>query len=124
MLATSRLQTIICTTWLDQAESFYGQLLGLKKRATSEGALVFDVGGSDLRVSPVPAMTPSEHTVVGFAVNNLTEVVARLTTAGVKFERFSGFNHDPNGILTTPQGSKVAWLLDPDGNLLSIVQYG
>jgi len=46
-----------------------------------------------------------------------------LTQHGVSLERFAGFTHDSTGILTTPDGAKVAWFRDPDGNLLSVVQY-
>ena len=123
MLSNSRLQPIICTTRLEDAEKFYRDLLGLELKKKSEGALVFDVGGSDLRVSPVPSLTPSEHTVMGFAVSDVSSVVAELTQSGLRFERFDGFPHGPDGILKTPDGSRVAWFRDPDGNLLSVVQF-
>lgn len=31
--------------------------------------------------------------------------------------------HDADGVVTAPDGSRVVWFRDPDGNLLSIVQY-
>ncbi len=123
MLTHSRLQTLVCTTQLAEAEAFYADVLGLKRKGTSEGAVVFDVGGSDLRVSPVPTLTPSEHTVLGFEVTDVEAVVAGLAERGVTFVRFEGFPHEENGLLTTPDGSRVAWIRDPDGNLLSMVQY-
>lgn len=43
---------------------------------------------------------------------------------GTAFERFTGFPHDENAIISTPDGANVAWLRDPDGNLISVVQYG
>jgi catechol 2,3-dioxygenase-like lactoylglutathione lyase family enzyme len=85
--------------------------------------LIYDVGGSDLRVSPVPETQPSAHTVVGFAVPNLRAIVELLKQRGVRLERVAGLSHDSAGILTTPEGAKVAWFRDPDGNLLSLVQY-
>jgi len=123
MLSNSRLQTIIWTSSLDKAEVFYKDVLGLEVKDESDGALVFDVGGSDLRVSPIPSTTPTEHTVLGFSVPNVASVVAALSDQGVVFVRFDGFPHRPDGILTTPDGAEVAWFRDPDGNLLSIVQY-
>jgi len=42
---------------------------------------------------------------------------------GVIWERFSGFPHNEHGIVVTPDGAKVIWFRDPDGNLLSIVQF-
>jgi catechol 2,3-dioxygenase-like lactoylglutathione lyase family enzyme len=123
MLASSSLQTIVWTSRIPEAEKFYGDALGLPLKGKSHGALVFDVGGSDLRVSPVPSTQPSAHTVLGFAVPDVRTIVESLAARGIRFERIAGFPHDSMGILTTPDGSRVAWFRDPDGNLLSIVQY-
>jgi catechol 2,3-dioxygenase-like lactoylglutathione lyase family enzyme len=123
MLASAHLQTIVWTSRLPEAEHFYGELLGLPLLGRSHGALVFDVGGSHLRVSPVPSTQPSLHTVVGFAVQDVGAVVARLVAQGLVMERFPGFAHDDSGVVVTPDGARVAWFRDPDGNLLSIVQY-
>ena len=60
---------------------------------------------------------------MGFAVDNVDEVVGRLGTCGVVTERFPGFPHEENGTLTTPDGARVAWFRDPDGNILSVVQF-
>jgi len=123
MLASARLQTIVLTSRLPEAEHFYRDLLGLPLRGRSHGALVFDVGGSQLRVSPVPSTQPSLHTVVGFAVQDVGTVVDTLIARGVAMERFPGFPHDESGMFVTPDGARVAWFRDPDGNLLSVVQY-
>lgn len=124
MLADARLQSIICTTNLDAAEAFYRDILGLGIKDKSAGAIVFDVGGADLRVSRVPSLQPSEHTLLGFAVPDVAAVVQSLRKHGITLERFEHFPHDANGILTTPDGDRVAWFRDPDGNLLSVVQFG
>ena len=124
MFANAKLQTILLTSNLSRAQPFFQDVLGLTLKGTSDNALVFDVGGSDLRVSLVPATTPSEHTVAGFEVENVDEAVARLSTAGITMEHFPGFQHRANGTLVTPGGATVAWMRDPDGNLLSIVTFG
>ena len=123
MLGDAKLQAIVWTSNMPEAEKFYRDVLGLPLRGHSHGAAVFDVGGSDLRVSPVRSTAPSPHTVMGFAVTAIDEIMTKLAFRAVKFERFEGFNHDDAGLLTTPDGAKVAWLRDPDGNLLSIVEY-
>jgi catechol 2,3-dioxygenase-like lactoylglutathione lyase family enzyme len=123
VLASSKLQTIILTSRSNEAERFYSDVLGLSLKRKSDGALVYDVGGGDLCVSSVPATEPSAHTVVGFAVFNLSAVMSILSGRGIQWERFPGFPQDPAGVLVTPDRAKVAWFRDPDGNLLSIVQY-
>lgn len=123
MLTHSKLQSIIWTSRIAEAESFYRDVLGLTLRTRSDGALVFDVGGSDLRVSPVPSTTRGEHTVMGFAVTDLEGAMAGLRARGVVFERFDGVPHDENGTVISPDGARVAWFRDPDGNILSVVQF-
>ncbi len=123
MLASSKLITLIWSSRIPEAERFYGDVLGLPLAGRSHGALVYAVGGGDLRVSPVPSTQPSAHTVMGFAVEDVSAIVAGLTARGVAFERFAGFPHDAAGIVVTPEGARVAWFRDPDGNLLSVVQY-
>ncbi len=123
MFKDARLQTIICTTDIERAERFFSDTLDLRLGGRSHGALVYIVGGSDLRVSPVPEMTPSEHTVVGFAVNDIRKTIRELAAKGIDFDRFPQFPQDADGILSIPGGDMVAWFRDPDGNLLSVVQY-
>ena len=49
--------------------------------------------------------------------------VTTLTTKGVEFLRFSFFQQDTLGIWTAPNGNKVAWFKDPDGNTLSLSKH-
>ncbi len=123
MLSQSKLQSIILTSRLAKAEVFYRDVLGLELKGKSDGALVFDVSGSELRVAPVKSTTPTEHTVLGFAVPDVDSTITILKANGVEFEQFEGFPHEANGALTTPDGSRVAWFRDPDGNLLSVVHF-
>lgn len=123
MLATSRLQTIVWTSRLSEAEQFYSHRLGLTLKGRSDGALVYDVNGGDLRVSPIPRTEPTAHTVVGFAVPDLNAAMNALSKRGLEWERFPGMPQDASGVLRTPDGARVVWFRDPDGNLLSIVQY-
>jgi catechol 2,3-dioxygenase-like lactoylglutathione lyase family enzyme len=123
MLGSARLQTIAWTADTARAAVFYGGVLGLPLKGESHGALVYEVGGGELRVSPVPATSPSPHTVLGFAVEDVGSVASALAEKGVTFERFPGFHHDAQGVWQAPDGARVVWLRDPDGNLLSVVQY-
>ena len=122
-LADARLQTLIWSADIERSREFYGGVLGLPFVGQSHGALVYRVGSGTLRVSPVPSTAPSEHTVIGFDVEDVASVVAKLTAAGVQVERFDGFSHDANGVWTAPDGTNVAWFRDPDGNLVYLVRY-
>jgi catechol 2,3-dioxygenase-like lactoylglutathione lyase family enzyme len=122
MLAKAKLQSIVLSARIVEAEAFYRDTLGLKLRGRSDGTLVFEVGGGDLRVGQVTSVEPSEHTVLGFSVPDLDEVIAALSARGVAIEQFDKFEHEPSGALQTPDGARVAWIRDPDRNLLSVVQ--
>lgn len=123
MFSGSRLQSIICTSRMAEAEAFYRDVLGLPEKGMSDGAVVFDVGGADLRLSPVPSTRPSEHTVMGFSVPDVDRAIEWLNQKGIAMERFDHLPHETSGAFVTPEGSRVAWFRDPDRNLLSVVQF-
>lgn len=123
MLSSATLQTIIWTARIDDAERFYGETLGLALQGRSHGALVYRIGAGELRVSPVPTTAPSAHTVLGFAVSDIDTIAQGLAAKGVAPERHDGFDHDLRGVWRAPDGTQVLWFRDPDGNLLSVVQY-
>lgn len=123
-LAEAKLQTLVWSANVARSEAFYSKVLGLSLEGRSHGALLYRVGAGSLRISPVPSTAPSEHTVFGLEVDDVDQAAADLTAKGVEFERFPGFSHDANGVWTAPDKTKVAWLRDPDGNLISLVRYG
>ncbi len=116
---------IICTRDRAMSEPFYRDVLGLKMTGSDDFAAVFDIGGAPLRLSTVGDWKAHEHTVFGFAVADIRKTVADLTKNGVKFTIYPGFGQDADGIWTTPDKSvRVAWFSDPDGNNLSLTQFG
>jgi catechol 2,3-dioxygenase-like lactoylglutathione lyase family enzyme len=74
-------------------------------------------------LSPVLSTTPTEHTVLGFAVTDIDSTIAILAGNGVEVEQVEGFSYQANGSPTTPDASRAAWFRDPDGGLLSVVQF-
>lgn len=112
---------VVCTRDRARSASFYGDVLGLTRLREDSLATVFEVGGAQLRVSTVPDFIPSGHTILGFRVPDVRATVVALTEAGVAFHRIAGAAHDELGVLTLPGDAvRVAWMKDPDGNLLSI----
>jgi len=49
-------------------------------------------------------------------------MIAQLTAKGIYFEIFGFFEQNDLGIWVAPDGSKVAWFKDPDGNLSSLAE--
>jgi hypothetical protein len=67
--------------------------------------------------------TPAQYTVLGWQVSGIENVVRDLGERGVHFEIFGFFKQDELGIWIAPDGDKVAWFKDPDGNTLSVSEH-
>ncbi len=105
---------------LERARTFYADTLGLPLMHVDVFALVFDAGGTPLRVTRVDRLEPHAFTVFGWEVDDVDGAVDALAAAGVAFQRFASLEQDARGIWTSPNGTRVAWFLDPDGNVLSV----
>ena len=122
MLNASRLVCFIATTDADRARAFYRDALGLALIEDGGYALVFDANGTQLRVQRVATVAPHPYTALGWEVADVAATVRALAANGVAMARFPGLPLDADGIWDTPDGSRVAWFQDPDGNTLSISQ--
>jgi len=122
MLTHARPVCFIATADAGRARAFYEQQLGLVLIEDSGYALVFDANGTPLRLQRVEAVAPHPYTALGWEVDDLVAQVRALAALGVAMARFPGLPQDADGIWTTPDGSRVAWFHDPDGNTLSISQ--
>ena len=121
ILAAAKTVAIICARDRANAAKFYRDTLGLRLKLEDDYAVVFDVGGIDLRVSTVPDFTAHEHTVFGFNVADVAAAVKALLEKGVICKIYKGFNQDKLGIWSLPNSAlRVAWFNDPDGNVLSV----
>lgn len=110
----------IATTDGERARAFYADALGIPFIADEGAALVFDLQGMMLRVTPIEQLTPQPFTVLGWRVEDATSAVRALARRGISFERYPALEQDDLGIWTSPSGARVAWFKDPDGNLLSL----
>jgi len=115
--------TFLITSKPADAIAFYRDTLGLNYLRDDGFALVFDLNGVMLRISKVPSFTAAQHTVLGWESKDIAAGVDKLIQEGVAFERYNNMGQDERGIATFPNGDKVAWFKDPDGNVLSISQH-
>ena len=121
VLETASVAVVICTRDRDRSVAFYRDVLGLRLVGEDDLAAVFDAGGTMVRISAVPDFVPHEHTILGFRVSDVAGAVSALRARGVAFKTFAGFGQDELAILALPGGAvRVAWLADPDGNVLSV----
>jgi catechol 2,3-dioxygenase-like lactoylglutathione lyase family enzyme len=123
MLGKQEVITFVSTKQPDLAKKFYKGILGLRFVEDTPFALIFDAGGTMLRVSKVDSLTPAPFTVLGWKVADIRRTVEALTKKGVTFERYKSMPQDEAGVWTTPDGNRIAWFKDPDGNTLSLTQF-
>lgn len=122
MLGSYHVIAFLATTQPAVAKVFYEVVLGLDLVEDNPAALVFNINGRILRVVKVEKLTPAPFTVLGWQVPDIRTAANALALKGVIFQRYDGFDQDDLGIWTAPEGAKVAWFKDPDGNTLSLTQ--
>jgi hypothetical protein len=108
---------------IGKAKEFYGETLGLKTELLDEqnGLLQLNIAGDRPTLVYVrPGHTPAEYTILNFPVEDVDAAVDELTSRGVEFERYEGFDQDEKGI-ARGQGPDIAWFKDPAGNVLSVL---
>jgi catechol 2,3-dioxygenase-like lactoylglutathione lyase family enzyme len=120
MLGSLPVVAFVATTDSKRALAFYRDVIGLPLVADTLVALIFDAGGTTLRVAKVESLTPQPFTALGWRVADIASAVASLRGRGVVFEQYDGMGQDDAGIWASPDGGYVAWFKDPDGNLLSL----
>jgi catechol 2,3-dioxygenase-like lactoylglutathione lyase family enzyme len=123
MLGSDKLVAFVATRDPHLAKKFYRDTLGLRLVSEDPYALVFDAGGTMLRVTRVRELAGANYTVLGWEVHDVVATAKRLQTAGVALERFPGMQQDELGIWNSPSGARVAWFKDLDGNTLSVTQF-
>ncbi len=125
MPVLTQLIGFVTTTDPAKARRFYTEVLGFRLIEEDDYALVFDANGSMVRVGKANTFTPAQGTVLGWEVQDILQAVTELTARGVRFEQWGlpFMKQDEHGVWTPPNGDRVAWFKDPDGNELSISQH-
>ena len=123
MLSAGKLIGFVPTKDAARSREFYEGKLGFKFVSDDQFALVMQAGESMIRIAKAGKFTPAQYTVMGWEVTNIEATVKWLTERSVIFEKYPFVQDQKQGIWTTPNGDKVAWLKDPDGNVLSLSQH-
>jgi predicted enzyme related to lactoylglutathione lyase len=107
---------------LQKAKEFYSQTLGLDVTETQEG-LELQTDKNTVFLYPKPNHTPASFTVLNFRVDDIQDAIEELTSMGVTLEHYNlpDIKTDTRGIFRAP-GHQIAWLKDPSGNILSVIE--
>jgi catechol-2,3-dioxygenase len=124
VLANQPVDPMILATDLGVAREFYGERIGLELLLESDDFLTFKCGGdSRLVVTRSSTGTTEPQTKASWRVSNLAAEVAELRSRGVAMQEY-----DEPGLKTVDGIADVgfalaAWLVDPDGNSLGLLQF-
>jgi catechol 2,3-dioxygenase-like lactoylglutathione lyase family enzyme len=108
----------------ERAKAFYRDILGPKLQDENQFALTFRAGRTTLRFQKVSSFTPFPFTLFGWNAPDIEATAGYLKDNSVGLERFPGMHQNELGVWVSPDGSKVGWFKDPDGNLLSLTEFG
>jgi catechol 2,3-dioxygenase-like lactoylglutathione lyase family enzyme len=116
--------TFLYTADVDRCVGWYRDVLGAGLRDRDDHGAFLDSAGALLRVTALPNFKPTEHPVAGWEVTDLAAAALELREKGVTFTVYDGMGQDEQGIWNGPDGSRLAWFSDPDGNVLMLNQQG
>jgi catechol 2,3-dioxygenase-like lactoylglutathione lyase family enzyme len=123
MLGEHPITPVLLAKDLAAAREFYHDRLGLEILTESDDAIVFKCGGgTHLDVTRSTVGTADEQTQASWQVQDLRAELAELRSRGVEIQEY-----DMPG-LKTEDGiadlgfAWMAWIIDPGGNALAIMQ--
>jgi catechol 2,3-dioxygenase-like lactoylglutathione lyase family enzyme len=101
-------------------QAFYRDKLGIRT-SVENGLLTLHLAGGErpTLVYPKPDFVPATYTILNFPVEDVDGAVDELTSRGVEFERYEGFDQDEKGV-SRGEGPTIAWFKDPAGNILAV----
>ena len=123
MLVNSSLVAFSATTDGKRARAFYEGMLELEFISEDEFAIVYDANGVSLRIQKVGQIRPQPFTILGWSVSSIDRTVSQLVAKGAVFQRYASLEQDSLGIWRSPSGARIAWLKDPDGNVISLTEH-
>jgi catechol 2,3-dioxygenase-like lactoylglutathione lyase family enzyme len=122
MLENSKAFSGFAAPDIEALEPFYRDKLGIRT-SVENGLLTLHLAGGErpTLVYPKPDFVPATYTILNFPVEDVEAAVDELSSRGVEFEKYEGFDQDEKGI-ARGNGPDIAWFKDPAGNILSVLK--
>jgi catechol 2,3-dioxygenase-like lactoylglutathione lyase family enzyme len=123
MLNSKDALATIAVTSVDTARRFYGEVLGLTiDEQEEEGVFGLKSGATSILVYESEFAGTNKATAATWIVGtDLDAIVDTLKSRGVEFEHYDLPDTTRKGDIHESGNVRVAWLKDPDGNILSFV---
>ena len=130
-LSDSRVGATLAVSDLQRARGFYEEKLGLTPQQDmgeqdGQGAVIYGAGGdTTLFVYTSEHAGTNKATGATWEVSDLDATVDELAGKGVEFERYPEIAEvDERGIHKLDEMGRGVWFKDPDGNIISVGQFG
>jgi predicted enzyme related to lactoylglutathione lyase len=125
MISNAQLTPILPVADVSRATGFYRDRLGLKDLGDEPGGNhVMQTGsGATLGLMPAEEGAQSQHTVLTFEVQNITEEIRDLEGKGVGFLDYDLPDLKTVEHVMSADGEKAAWFSDTEGNILCLHEY-
>lgn len=111
------------------AKAFYVEKLGLDIGDESMGLQLKLPGGSTVFIYEKPDHSPASYTMLNLVVEDIDAAVDELVAKDIAFEQYgdmgNGAKQDEKGVLrglAADMGPDIAWIKDPAGNIVGILQ--
>ena len=123
MLGSRDVTATIAVREIERARHFYEETLGLKRVSTEEpDALLFRSGSSTVLVYESRYAGSNQATALTWVVgDDLEKEAAALKAKGVVFGRYDLPGTTREGDVHVSDGTRAAWFMDADGNILAMV---
>ena len=123
MLGKADATPMIAVKDIDRAKQFYKEKLGLKPfEEMGDDFFMLKSGDTTLNVYKSEFAGTNKATLLTFDVDDIDTEVRELKQKGVSFERYDVEGLTPEGDIYRGQNMKTAWFMDPDGNILSLIE--
>lgn len=124
MLRDSALDVVLLATDLQAAKEFYAEKLALPLIDDSEESLTFSCGGgSRVLITKSTTGTADSQTQAQWRVQDLSAELADLRSRGVKIAEYDDPGFKTEDGIYDAGFALLAWITDPGGNSLALLQY-
>ena len=111
----------IHTADVSRLRPFYERVLGMKVAHADGDVIHGTIAGGPVRIITVDGHKPNGMTVFGLETGDIAAFLSALKDKGVIAERWHR-EQDSQGVWEDPDGERIAWFRDPEGNMLSVVE--
>ena len=113
---------------LDGTRRFYEQVLDAQvifedQPGAAYGGVIYKAGDTYFSLYPTQFAGTAQHTLGAFVVQDLDAAMADLRGKGVTFEEYDMPGLQTVNGIADLGGVRGAWFKDPEGNILSVVEY-